>query len=266
MYVSREEFLEFMEEYAPLRYALDFDNPGMLIDLGAKEYRRVLLALDARLEVIEEAERIGADLVMTHHPLMFQPVKRLGDTGETRAILRLARCGASLFAAHTNLDCAKKGTNATLCDLLELQDHRSIDPIDGDDSVGIVRMGFLAEEMTLADFARKVRDTLDAPGTCLSGEETHPVRKIAVCTGSGMSCLRQALGAGADVLLSGEMKLHEAQMAAEEGIGAVCAGHYETEKPAMKRLLACLQERFDGVQYNTEFILTKTERPAIRMA
>ena len=129
--VSKEELLSFMEAYAPKNLAQSWDNVGMLIDMGAVSYRKILVALDLSQRVVDEAIAKKADLIVTHHPILFQPIQSMSIFDvEQQLVMMCIQHGISHFAAHTNLDSAPKGINARLADLLELQDHRAVQPTE----------------------------------------------------------------------------------------------------------------------------------------
>lgn len=130
--IPKKAFLHMMEEIAPSRFAEGFDNPGLLLDMGQTEYAKILLALDLTLDTAREAIDLGADLLLTHHPIFFQAAKRLSvHEPSQQAALMLVRAGISHYAAHTNWDSAAGGVNGTLCKLLGLDNPFSLEPKGG---------------------------------------------------------------------------------------------------------------------------------------
>lgn len=237
-----KEFAAAMERIAPRELAMEFDNPGLLVEPDHQEIRRVLVALDCTKAVAEEAAALGVDLVLTHHPLFFHAVKRMSyDDPETAAACVLLRNGIGLFAAHTNLDAALGGVNDTLCELLGV---RNTTPIDE----GVGRVGSLSEEETLGGFARRVEELLGAR-VSVAGNPAAAVRRVAVLGGSGASAIRPAMEECADVLLTGEVKHSDAIDANTLGLGLIVAGHYETERVVLEPLIRRLQNECFGVQY-----------------
>lgn len=236
------DFTAAMERIAPRELALEFDNPGLLIEPDHEEIRSVLVALDCSKEVAEEAIIWGADLVLTHHPLFFHPVKRLSYTDPaTTAACMLVRNGIGLFAAHTNLDAAEGGVNDTLCELLGIE---QLQPIDE----GVGRIGTLKEPCTLRAFAARAEKTLGAT-VRFAGDPNGNVLRAAVLGGSGASAILPAFEAGADVLLTGEVKHSDAIDANTLGLGLIVAGHYETERVVLAPLIRRLQNEGFTVQY-----------------
>ena len=236
------EFIAAMERIAPKELALEFDNPGLLIEPDHAEISRVLVALDCTKAVADEAAAWGADLVLTHHPLFFHPVQRLSYTDPaTAAACVLVRNGIGLFAAHTNLDAAYGGVNDTLCALFGI--HEAI-PFDE----GVGRVGFLKQPETLEQFAKRAETVFHAR-VAVSGAPGTAVSRVAVMGGSGGGSVRLAAEQKADLLLTGELKHSDALDAQMLGLGLVVAGHYETEAVVLEPLMKRLQNDCFGVQY-----------------
>ena len=237
-----QEFTAAMERIAPRELAAEFDNPGLLVEPDHDEIHRVLVALDCTKAVAEEAVEWGADLVLTHHPLFFHPVKHMAysDPATTAACI-LLRHGIGLFAAHTNLDAAHGGVNDTLCELLGVRDTIPFDE-------GIGRVGTIKEPESLEQFSRRV-ETLLGSKPSVSGDLARQIRRVAVLGGSGGSSIAPAVQESADVLLTGEVKHSDAIDAATMGIALVVGGHYETECVILPPLINRLQNECFGVQY-----------------
>ena len=241
--MKRSDFLSAMERIAPRELALEFDNPGLIVEPDHDEILRVLVALDCTKAVAEEAVEWGADLVLTHHPLFFHPVRKMAYSDPaTAAACVLLRHGIGLFAAHTNLDAAQGGVNETLAQLLNLEGTIPIDE-------GVGRVGNLKEATTLGDFARRVETLLSASVSYVGRADTN-VRRVALLGGSGSSAILPAVAEGADVLLTGEIKHSDAIDAATLGLNLVVAGHYETERIVLEPLIRRLQNDCFDVKYN----------------
>lgn len=236
------EFTAAMERIAPRELAMEFDNPGLIVEPDHDEICSILVALDCSKEVAEEAVIWGADLVLTHHPLFFHPVRHLAySDSATVAACTLVRNGIGLFSAHTNLDAAAGGVNDTLCALLGLEDCTPIDE-------GVGRVGTLKAPTTLAGFSRRVENLLQTK-VSMAGDPNKPVCRIGVLGGSGASAILPAVAEGADVLLTGEVKHSDAIDANTLGLGLVVAGHYETERVVLEPLIRRLQNECFIVQY-----------------
>jgi len=231
-----------MERIAPRELALEFDNPGLLIESDHAEIARVLVALDCTKAVAEEAAEWGADLVLVHHPLFYHPVKKLAYSDPaTAAACVLLRHGIGLYAAHTNLDAAHGGVNDTLCTLFGIREAIPFDE-------GVGRVGQLKEAETLAVFAKRAELILNTH-VRISGDPEKAVTRVAVMGGSGGSSVAHAAAQDADVLLTGELKHSDALDAQMLGLSLVVAGHYETEAVVLEPLMKRLQNDCFGVQY-----------------
>lgn len=236
------EFIAAMERIAPKELALEFDNPGLLIEPDHAEISRVLVALDCTKAVADEAAAWGADLVLTHHPLFFHPVQRLSYSDPaTAAACVLVRNGIGLFAAHTNLDAAHGGVNDTLCALFGIYEAIPFDE-------GVGRVGLLKQPETLEQFVKRAETVFHAR-MAVSGAPEKVVSRVAVMGGSGGGSVRLAAEQKADLLLTGELKHSDALDAQMLGLGLVVAGHYETEAVVLEPLMKRLQNDCFGVQY-----------------
>lgn len=255
-----EQLMEIMETIAPRALAEEWDNPGLLIEPEQREISRVLVALDCTVEVANEAKERGAQLVLTHHPLFFKPVRRIHySQPDTAAAYALIRQGIGLLAAHTNLDCAWGGVNDALAQALGLSGVRAFPSGSQEDAtVGMGRVGMLRTPMRLREFAAYAGQTLGAAAR-FGGDAEALVSHVALIGGSGGKFAAEAKAAGADVLLSGEVKHNEALDARMLGIGIVEAGHYETERVVLAPLIAGLQAAQKDIQCMVDFMLSKNE-------
>ncbi|MCH5278179.1 MAG: Nif3-like dinuclear metal center hexameric protein [Christensenellaceae bacterium] len=248
------DFVNVMNRLAPPETALGFDNVGLLIGTDRSDIKRVLVALDCTCAVAEEAALVGADLVLTHHPIIFGGVKRiLPDDPHSAVVYKLIRSNIAMFAAHTNLDAADGGVNTALCSVLGIDND--VVPVG---SEGIMRIGNLPEPILLDDFAKMCELRL-CTKVHVSGEN-RLVQRVAVMGGSGGGDYALAHENGADVYLTGECKHSQAIEAMVLGLPIVIAGHYETEKSVLIPLINYLQNNTDGVEY----ILAKADRAVFR--
>ena len=224
-----KDIFDFLNTRAPVDTAESWDNPGLLVGDPRREVTRVLVALDATTGAIDTAEALGADLIVTHHPVIFAPLKRL--TADSIPY-RLAAAGIGVVSAHTNLDVAEGGVNDTLAARLGLNDVT----VAAD---GYTRIGTLPAEMTARDFAAHVAHVLDTP-VRYAGEKA--VTTVAVCGGSGGSFIGGCVGQ-ADAYVTGEVKHHE-WLAYDGAINVIDAGHYATEVPVVDTLAGWLSEAY----------------------
>lgn len=238
------EFCERMERIAPRSLAMDFDNVGLLITPDHDEIKKVLVALDLTSGVAEEAVSGGYDLVLTHHPIFWDPVKSFSiEDPETAAAYRLIRNGIGHFAAHTNLDACNGGVNDVLAAMLQLTDVRPLPP----ENLG--RVGSLPEECSFEAFEAFCEQVFHTRGRFV-GDPKKPIRTVAVIGGSGGSDVKAVYDAGCDAFVTGEMKHSQALTAEHFGLNCCVLGHYETEFPVLKPLINRLQDGNYDVQYD----------------
>ena len=243
-----KEILALLEEHFPTALAESWDNVGLLIGDGEAAVTGVELALDVTDGVIDSALSHGANLIVTHHPVIFGGLRRL-EAGSLPH--RLAAGGLSVISMHTNLDIAQGGVNDCLAAAVGLG---QLVPFRPD---GLGRIGRLARPLAPAAFASQVKTALGAPGVrCALGQGS--VETVALCSGAmdgGMVEEVQAMGA--DALLTGECKYHEFLEAAHRGITLVAVGHFATEQvvlPALQALLegAGVERVFPSTQRDVE--------------
>lgn len=224
-------------ELYPPAWAEPWDAVGLVCGDPAAPVRRVLFAVDPVAPVVDEAESWGADLVMTHHPLLLHAVHGVPATNpKGRVVHRLIRAGTGLHVAHTNADVARPGVSDALAHTLGLGETRPLAPAatDPEGRRGLGRVGPVPGEPTLGEFADRAADRLPATGGGLrvAGDPGHPVGVAAVCGGAGEGVLDSAREAGADVLLTSDLRHHPASESREGGPPMlVDAAHWATEWP-----------------------------------
>ncbi len=243
--VELSELLAFFELVAPKALAEDYDNVGLLVEGVTDEIDTVVLALDADEETVCAAETIGAQLIVTHHPVMFRPVNRLTEQeGGQRTIRRLLQKGIGLFAMHTNFDSAENG----LCDafLDSFGDFRERTSFAGTDD-GIGRIGKLKTPCTLRELLARGRKAF-SPEHEISyvGEADSVVKTVAVCNGGGGDMLYDAYNLGAQVYISGDFKHHHARFAVENNMNLIQIDHYDAEIGFCELMKKHLETAFGG--------------------
>ncbi len=225
------EVMEHLEELSPAKYALEWDNVGLLTGRREKEVRKIYVALDATDEVIEEAIKVQADMLITHHPLIFKPIKKL-DSGDFigRRVLRLARHDISYFAMHTNFDIM--GMADAAADELGLRKREVLDITYEDDIAkeGLGRRGKLPRIMTLRECAEYVKSCFGLEHVKVFGDLDTTLEYAAVSPGSGDFAVAHSVKAGVDVLITGDIDHHCGIDANAQGLAIIDAGHYGTEK------------------------------------
>ncbi len=229
------DFLDLFESIAPSGLAEPWDNPGLQVGSPFSEVNKVLIALDPTLEVVSAASRCGAQLLLTHHPLIFAPLSSLDTSKYPGKVISTAlEQGISIISAHTNLDSAKDGINDILAELLDLQDIRALQDSAETDGSGLGRIGDLPGRLDFHEFIARVKKIFGLGTIRVAGKLPGSVNRVAVVGGAGSSLLETACGKGADVLLTGDVGYHRALEAGSLGIAVLDGGHFCTEKRAMQ--------------------------------
>lgn len=230
-------------EYSP-EYACDWDNVGLLAGRRDKEVKKILLALDATDEVVRMAVEQKADMLITHHPMIFSPMKRVTDEDMNgRRLIALIRNDISYFAMHTNYD--TRGMADLAARLLGLSECTVLEEIK--DGEGIGRVGVLPNRMTLQECARLVKKAYDIPSVKIFGDLNTPVYSAAICPGAGKSTMREVLKFGCDVYITGDIDHHTGIDAVDQGLCIIDAGHYGIEHIFMDDVKAYLEKVLVGV-------------------
>ena len=245
-----QDILNFVQTLAPRNMKMDWGNVGLLCGSKSTQVTRVLVALDPFEHVCREAADMGAQLIVTHHPLIFQALKAVTDeTSIGRGIMLLCRHGISAVNAHTNLDCAPGGVNDVLARALGLSDIAVINP-SGTDAAGnewgLLRSG-TTEECALSVFLAHVKNALGCQGLRYAdGGKT--VRKVAVGGGSCAGGMLEALDAGCDTFVTADVKYNQFWDAKDLGLNLIDAGHFHTENPVVAVLAGKIAAQFPEVE------------------
>jgi dinuclear metal center YbgI/SA1388 family protein len=234
--VSLREVIAALDDRYDPALAEAWDAVGLVCGDPDEPVGRVLFAVDPVAEVVDEVIETGAGLLVTHHPLLLTPVHGVpADDPKGALVHRLIRAGAGLFVAHTNADRAPgSGVNDALAAVLGLQDAVPLEPAAADPRAGLGRVGELAQPMSLRGFARHAAGVLPVTvgGVRAAGDPERTVRRVAVCGGSGGSLLDAAAAAGADVLLTSDLKHHAVSEALESSGPSLCdVAHFASEWP-----------------------------------
>ncbi len=246
------EILAALEGIAPERYAMGFDRVGLQVGSLDQAVTRAVVSLDRSLGAVRFAKEIGAEFLLAHHPLIFTPLATVDTrTHEGRTVMKLIQQGMSFAAAHTNWDAAIGGINDTLAELFGLTDVSAFGMVSETGEQKLGRVGTLASPTTLTELAGHADRLLET--RCWAwGDPTATITKVAIVGGAGDSEWAEAQRAGADVLLTGEVKQHIAVEASESGMALIAAGHYQTEHPgcaALRDRMAAASCRVDWVLY-----------------
>lgn len=239
-----KDILDYLWMLAPLSCKENWDNVGFLCGRAQTPVNRVLVALDATEQVAQEAAKLGCELVVTHHPLIFRGTLHVTDrdaSGQT--LLAFLERSLAVISMHTNLDCAQGGVNDVLAQRLGLSEVQVLP--DGE-TAGLIRYGLRPEEQ-LDDFAAFVRCELRCPGLRFV-RGNSPVRKVAVGGGSCGEFLELVKTAGCDTFVTADVKYHQFCEAKQLGVNLIDAGHYETEQPVCEMLSEKLRNRFPELE------------------
>jgi len=237
-----KEILAAVDALAPFALTMDFDNTGLLVGDSNAEVTGVVLALDCTEEVIEKAKEMGANLIITHHPVIFNGMKRVCADS---VVYQLIRNDMHVISAHTNLDIAQGGVNDCLCNALGLQEVCGLTATDEEHFLG--RVGLLSADLSAEELACIVKMELNTTVRYTDGGK--PIGKVAVCGGAGDSELESAIACGADALISGEVKHHIFIEAAHRGFTLIEAGHHHTEAVVLAPLCEKLKEQFPQISF-----------------
>ncbi len=225
-----KDIVDIIETAAPRGLAYDWDNSGFLIGDLNTDVSRVYLTLDVTKETVDEAAAAGAELVIAHHPMFFNPVKSLNVLDKDGYIVqRFMSSGISLYAAHTTMDTANGGINDVLAAKLGIIDTEIIEKNEKYPGCGLGRIGNLDKQIPLKEFAEIVKRELNTPFVRVCGDLNKIIRRAAVGSGACDDLIPTALKMGADVMVTSDMKYHGAIDSVESGICVIDAGHYPTE-------------------------------------
>ena len=255
-----KDIMNFMDKFCPPSLAFDGDNVGLIEGRDNKKVSKVLLTLDVDEMVADEAVRIGADMIISHHPLMFHAIKRLTSSDPMqRTLIALISNDIPLFSAHTNLDCVRGGLNDYLAARLGIKNTSVIEvtgTIDGNHH-GFGRIGEVDDGTTLADMLERCVSALGTPSVKYVGDPHRHIKRVAVNCGGGADEIGICIEMGADLFVTGDVKYNPARDCYDNGMALIDAGHYETEHIVCELLFDILSKTFKDV----EFVISKSNVP-----
>ena len=219
-----EEYVKAYEDFCPQELAVEGDPVGLQIGSLNQEVKKVLVTLDVREQVVDEAIAAGVDLIFAKHPVIFRPLSALTDLDSQQAIVwRLAQAGISVYTSHTNIDVVQGGLNDAFAELLGMQDVEVLDDVEGIGRVGNI------ESQTLSALTEKVKTAFELERLRLVTYDRslqQEVSRVAICGGTGGKLWPQALNKGADVYITGDIYYHSAHDLLSSGLVAIDPGHY----------------------------------------
>lgn len=237
---------DFLENIAPLDLQEDYDNSGLITGSSEWEVSGVLCALDCTPEIVAEAIDQGCNLIVCHHPIIFQGLKKLSeDTYIQRAVVLAIRNDVAIYAIHTNLDnVLQHGVNERIAKILGLENCKILDPRDETGMVGSGAIGLFSKPMHRDAFLAHVKKQFDLEVFRYTpSPQIEMVERVAVCGGSGSFLLEKSIKSGADVFLSSDFKYHQ-YFDADNRIMVLDIGHYESEKFTIQLLYELISNNF----------------------
>ena len=236
--------LEILNEWAPEADAQEWDNVGLLIGSEEDELTGILVALDVTEAIANEAKESGSNLIITHHPIIFNPLYTLRRSEyPASVIVQLIKNDLSVYTMHTNLDIAESGVNETLAEKLKL---KQIKPFDDSELGALGRIGELQSELRMDDFLKELKSVLAVESLTYKGDTSKFIKKVALCSGAGGSFIDTAVRMNADVFVSSDFK-HSNWLEAGERIALVNAGHFESEEIVLDSIIDKLGRRMQNV-------------------
>lgn len=248
--VNTKDIYDYIDSFAPFSSQAAWDNSGLLVGSFKNEVSKVLISLDITAYEIEKAKEINAQLIVSHHPVIFSAQKTFL---ETNVAFEAARAGISLLCAHTNLDKAIGGVNDTLCEKIGLKYKKMPSEI----ADGFLNIGTTDKEYTADEYAKLLAEKLGAVVRYLPCADK--ISKVAVCSGSGASFFCCAKELGCDALVTGDASYHDFLDAGHSGIAVFAAGHFETEVIIAEKLQKILSGKFT----ETEFVVSDRLNPIL---
>lgn len=240
--MKAKELISFLEEKYPRNLAEEWDNVGLLVGDGEKEIHKVLFALDVTHRVIEYAVEQKIDMIITHHPLIFRPLKAIrSEDNVGRKIFALVKAGINVYTLHTNLDAQKRGLNDYILEKLGVFNSEILEKRE--DGTGIGRVFSWKEGKSLKEVEQLLRESLGlffVRSVICNPEEK--ISKVCLINGSAMSYWKLAKSKGIHLFITGDVSYHDALDACESGMSVMDIGHLETERFFSELLLRDLQE------------------------
>lgn len=242
-----KEVLSALERFAPLPLQEGWDNAGLQIGLTEAEVSGALLCLDVNEAIVDEAIEKGCNLIVSHHPLLFKGLKTISDGDYVqRTVMKAIMNSIAIVSMHTNMDNAKGGVNYKIAEHLELQEVKFFAEKPGAVEAGSGVVGLLPEPMSAAAFIQLVKERFGVKCAQSNQLLLRPVRKVAICGGSGDFLLGDAIAQGADAFITGEMHYH-VYFGQEQKIQICVIGHYESEQFTSEIFKSIIEDECPGL-------------------
>lgn len=263
MKVRVKDILESLNQEAPFSLAESWDNVGLLVGNPEEEVTAILAGLDPTNSLVDEAIALGANTIITHHPVIFKPLRDINTgTPEGKLLAKALSHRIAIIGCHTNFDSAREGVSDYLAGQLGLRDLIPLipSPDTAKPETGLGRIGSFQPPVSSEDFIARLLEVLDLPAVQMAGTLPENIEKVAVCGGSGSDLAPEALNCGADLYLSAEIKHSTAVWAGENNFCIIDGSHYGTEKPAVALLIKKLKESSTVKNWQIDILQSKVEK------
>ena len=236
-----KDIINIIEEFAPLSIQESWDNSGLCIGSPEDEVSSVLLGLDCTPELVDEAIACGADMIVTHHPLIFSGLKKISPENQIgEVVMKAIRAGIAVYAAHTNADKVIAGVSGAMAARLGLENVEILDE-DGD-GTGLGVVGDFKKPMTVDEAVIYIKEKFDLKVVKASKPIEGLISRVAMCGGSGGSLIGKAVASGAQLYISGDISYHN--FFTQKGFMLMDIGHYESEKEIVEILFSLIKKNF----------------------
>ena len=260
MSVTVADICAFMEDWAPLTLAEQWDNPGLQVGDPQWPVRTVWVALDPLSGLLRSAAANRVDLVITHHPMIFHPLRAINPATGLGGDIKLAlEAGMAVYCAHTNLDSAAGGVNDVLAAHLGLTCTGVLENQPGSE-LGIGRVGYFEEPAGLAELCLRIKRGFGLKGLKYAGDGGMKIERAAICSGSGSGLMKKFLAGDAQVFISGDLHYHDARQAEQCGRAVIDMGHFASEKIVVRAIAERLKARAKEAGWDLEVVETDLER------
>jgi len=260
-----KDLLSVVGEIADPGLAEPWDNVGLMVGDPGQSVTGVLVALDPAEDVMEEAQEKSCNVLLTHHPLIFKPLKSLVLNRYPGNLLAKAmKDGIAVIGCHTNLDKVSGGVNDALAETIGLVNSRVLEQGSGESATGFGRIGSLANAVSFEDFCQGLIQALQLPVLKFAGVSPDSIDCVAVCGGSGSELAEKAKEAGAQVYITGEVKHSTARWAEDAGYCVIDAGHFATENLVVKGLAALVRSRIQQKGFALDVHETRVQAAPFR--
>lgn len=244
------EIYNYLESFAPLEFQESYDNSGLQMGDLEKDVKKGLLSLDLTQQAVKRALKENFDFILTHHPILFHPLKSLDRNQRPgKLLLPLAEKGISVIAWHTNLDRALGGVNDVLAKALSI--HVDGDLVEEENKPGMGRVGSIKEQRG-EELAEHVRRTLEAPYIITYGNASKKIERVALLGGSGADFISNAIEKKVDAYITADIRYHDTEEALDKDLFLIDAGHYYSEQVMMEELKKLLEKEFSTVEFQVE--------------